>query len=169
MVDTMNPIAKNLIQQLDLVPHIEGGYFKEVYRSQDQVKSSVHADETRVAYTSIYYLLPSNEFSAWHKLKSDEIWHYYHGCSLLIYVLDPKQGLLTYRLGNAVEKKDSQFQLMIPANLWFAAQPIETDSYTLVSCSVAPGFEYQDFTLAERQDLLKEFPQYASIIEKFSK
>lgn len=165
----MHPVAKQIIRQFNLVPHIEGGYFKEIYRSQDLVKSSKYDGENRVAYTSIYYLLTGNEYSSWHKLKSDEIWHFYHGCPLLLYVLDPAKGLLTLQLGNAIEENESQFQIMIPANHWFAAQPTKSDSYTLVSCTVAPGFEYQDFALATQQDLLAEFPQYRALIEKFCK
>lgn len=165
----MNPTAKSLIQKMGLIPHPEGGYFKEIYRSSDIVIPMGMPDNyKRVASTSIYYLLCDNQFSAWHKLKSDEIWHFYHGSPLTIYLLNKDGELATHKLGDPTTIKDAHFQVVITANQWFAAQPDDPHSYTLIGCTVAPGFEFEDFELANRDKLNAMYPAHTTLIKKFT-
>ena len=103
--------------------------------------------------SSIYYLLASEDFSSWHRIKSDETWYFHSGCDVCIYFFDQNKELQTIQLG-----LDSKcLQATIPANTWFAAKPISQNSFCLVSCAVAPGFEFADFEIGQRDSLLREF------------
>lgn len=141
-----------IIDSLNLEPHPEGGFYKETYRSRTSVSNLKHASN-KSAYTSIYYLLAGTDFSAWHRIKSDETWYFHLGCDLLVYYIDQSKVVRTVRIG--MEAKS--FQATIPANTWFAAKPLKEDAYCLVSCAVAPGFEFEDFEMGKRDALLKEF------------
>jgi predicted cupin superfamily sugar epimerase len=113
--------------------------------------------------TAIYFLLRSQDRSAFHKIKSDELWHFHAGTSLSIYVI--QDGVLAiHKLGSNPDKGES-LQVVIPANCWFGAKVEQPDSYTLSGCTVAPGFDFRDFELAERKMLSKQFPDLAGIIE----
>lgn len=150
----MNKTAEQLIGLLDLIAHPEGGHYRQIYQSKDTVISTTaHKGEKKYASTSIYYLLRSNEFSAWHRIKSDELWHYYYGSPLAIYVIEKNGKLIVHTLGNPLTTKDACFQVVVPANQWFAAKPILPDSFTLAGCTVAPGFEFSDFELAKQEEL----------------
>lgn len=167
-----NHEADALIKLLKLMPHPEGGYFAEVFKSTDKVKpldNSRYNNEDRSAGTAIYYLLKGRDFSAWHRLKSDEIWHYYKGCPITIYVLDPEQRLTTHVLGDPIMHANASFQVAIKSGHFFAAMPVDPGSYTLVGCTVSPGFEYTDFHLANREELLALFPRHADLIKKLSR
>lgn len=164
--------AKELVERFSLQPHPEGGYYARIFQSANQVKSvdkDRYNDESRSAGTSIYYLLKRNDFSAWHNLKSDELWHYYTGCPVKIYVIDKQGNLTTHLLGNPLENSPSSFQVAITAGNWFAAELIDKTSYCLVGCTVNPGFEFKDFTLADRDVLTREFPHHAALITQFSR
>ena len=141
----------SLVEGLSLLPHPEGGFYREMYRSPTIVRAD--GSEQKSAYTSIYYLLASEDFSSWHRIKSDETWYFHSGCDVIIYFFDENKELQTIQLG-----LDSQcLQATIPANTWFAAKPISQNSFCLVSCAVAPGFEFEDFEIGQRDSLLKEF------------
>lgn len=162
--------AEFYIEKLNLIPHPEGGFFKEVYRSGDIINNRGLPDKydsERTAGTSIYFLLKGSQFSSWHKLKSDEIWHFYDGCSIRIYIIDNNKNLTSVILGNEIEK-DELFQFTIKAGNWFAAQPVDPDSFSLIGCTVSPGFEFEDFELGEREKLIAEFPKHRDIIEKLT-
>ena|SRR3989338_4540954 len=154
------------VQQLNLIPHPEGGYFREIYRSEDKVLCNRFQGE-RHAATSIYYLLRSEDFSAFHRFNSDEIWHFYAGSSLSLYVLNPNGELETIILGQ--QNNSTQFQAIIKANRWFAACVNEPNSYALVGCTVSPGFEFNDFKLAERQTLIQRHPQHKKLITRLTR
>ncbi|HXS37078.1 MAG TPA: cupin domain-containing protein [Flavipsychrobacter sp.] len=158
-------------EKLKLTKHIEGGSFKEVYRSQLQIaKSALTAQHQgdRSASTSIYFLLEHGEFSAFHRIASDELWHFYDGSCLSIYEINP-DGLLTkHFLGRDIEGGE-QLQVVISAGCWFASRVEEPDSYSLCGCTVAPGFDYADFELANRKNLQQQFPQHSSLIEKLTR
>jgi uncharacterized protein len=162
--------AKLLINKLKLIPHPEGGFFNEIYRSEKIIKKSSLPDQfngDRNYSTSIYYLLEGEHISFFHKLISDELWHFYKGSPLILHCLSC--GIyLKIRIGNNIERNES-FQYLIQANTWFAAEVEDKKSYTLVGCTVAPGFDYSDFELAKRKSLLTEFPQFEEIILKFTK
>jgi hypothetical protein len=139
-----------LIKQLDLVPHPEGGFYKELYRSPLKVSCQTLATE-RSAYTSIYYLLNGNDFSAWHRITSDETWFFHAGTDLCIYTLADDGVIKPHVIGPSDAALG--FQTTVPANTWFAAQVLDKNSYCLVSCIVGPGFEFTDFELGSREAL----------------
>ena len=149
-----------LIDNLLLKPHPEGGFYKEIHRS-DTIVSVLKRSTTKTAYTSIYYLLSGNDFSAWHRIQSDETWYFHLGCDVLIHLFDESELLRTIELGFASQN----FQTTIPAHTWFAAKPVNKNAFCLVSCAVAPGFEFNDFEIAKRADLLKEFGNSAESIQ----
>ena len=143
---------RTIIDALHLLPHPEGGHYREVHRSKTIVKD-LNRVLNKSAYTSIYYLLSGKDFSCWHRITSDETWYFHLGGDVLIYFFDENQCPQTIQLG-LVSKI---FQATIPANTWFAARLADQTSFCLVSCAVAPGFEFGDFEIAERAHLLKEF------------
>jgi len=158
------------IQNLKLQPHPEGGFYKETYRSPENIPGSGLPDRfkgDRSFSTAIYFLLRSEDRSLFHRIKSDELWHYHAGSALSISVLDDR-GLTVYTLGPDLEKGES-LQIVIPAGCWFGAKVDRENSYTLSGCTVAPGFDFQDFELADRSTLFKTFPAHHSIIEKLTK
>lgn len=157
------------INHLSLNEHPEGGYYRETYRSAEFVNGSALPTRfggDRNYSTTIYFLLPSNKRSLFHKIKSDEIWYYHSGSALTIYVLD-QNGLSQHRLGPDIEKGES-LQVIVPSNVWFGALVNEKDNYTLSSCSVSPGFDFRDFELAERAQLLHAYPNEAAVIERLT-
>lgn len=159
--------AEALISRLALQPHPEGGHFRETYRSQARVTRSSD-DATRSAATAIYYLLHGNERSTWHRIRSDEMWHFYDGVPLLVHVLFPAGELMTFRLGNPREDDSVDFQALVPAGAWFAAECAVADGYSLVGCTVAPGFEFEEFEIAQNDSLLKDWPLHAELIERLA-
>lgn len=162
--------AQYWIKKLQLQKHPEGGYFREVYRSDELIpKHSLHERYSgeRNHGTSIYFLITNTEFSAFHRIKSDETWHFYHGSSITIYIIDENGKYSTVRLGSNPEK-DEAFQYTIPHSTWFAVSVDEPDSYALVGCTVAPGFHFNDFELGERENLLRLYPKYEAVIKKFT-
>lgn len=146
------------IEKLGLLPHPEGGAFKEVYRSplQHDFLMSKEKKVKRSLSTSIYYLLREGEFSVFHRIQSDEIWHHYDGGDLLIYCLYPLRGMETIRLGKT--HPDALPQFCVNAGIWFASTPDVGAGFVLAGCTVAPGFDFDDFEIAKREDLLDEFP-----------
>ena len=163
--------AKYWIEKLNLQQHPEGGYFKEVYRTGEIIpKHSLHERYTgdRDHSTSIYFLITSSEFSAFHIIKSDETWHFYTGSSVAIHKIDETGKYSAVKLGSNPEN-DEVFQYTIPHGTWFAAAVDEADSFALVGCTVAPGFHYDDFELGEREKLIKSFPQHKEIIRRFTR
>jgi predicted cupin superfamily sugar epimerase len=161
-------VKDELIRRLDLKPHPEGGFFSETYRSAERViRDSDHsAAETRSASTAIYYLLCDGAHSAWHRIKSDEVWHFYAGEPLNVHVLDETGALVTHKLGNALTHTDAVFQAVVPAGLWFAAECADPATFALVGCTVAPGFEFSEFELADVGMLKARHPQHAALIER---
>ena len=143
--------VNSLVEDLKLLPHPEGGFYKEMYRSPTIVNTDglVH----KSAYTSIYYLLSGNDFSSWHRIKSDETWYFHYGCDVMIYFFDQNKALQTIQLG--LDSKSLQATIL--ANTWFAAKPMQENSFCLVSCAVAPGFEFADFEIGKRDSLFNEF------------
>lgn len=160
------PTADYWIKHLHLLPHPEGGFFKETYRSKENISANSLPDrfgDARSFSTAIYFLLRSQDRSMFHRIKSDELWHYHAGSSLSIYVL--REGTLeVHRLGSNAEHGES-LQVVIPANCWFGAKVDIKDSYVLAGCTVSPGFDFNDFELAKQEELLKEFSAHKSIVE----
>ncbi len=146
------PAAQRLIRRLGLEPHPEGGFYRETYRSEERVQRGlidVGAVE-RAAATAIYYLLADDAYSAWHRIQSDELWHFHAGDPLNVHVLEDNGTVRTHRLGNAAEDEVAVYQAVVPAGRWFAAERVAgVHGYALVGCTVAPGFEFSEFELAD--------------------
>ena len=160
------PLAKDdLIRRFELQAHPEGGYFRETYRSAAKVNRE-GAGQTRAASTAIYYLLCDGAHSAWHRIKSDEVWHFYAGEPLLVHVLDENGQRVTHRLGNALTHPGTVFQAVVSAGLWFAAECEDQATFALVGCTVAPGFEFSEFELADVDALRSTYPAQAEFIAR---
>jgi hypothetical protein len=165
----MHPKANKYIKQLQLKKHPEGGYFREVYRSAERILPT-HLPKRYKSFrnfsTSICFLLEGKQFSAFHLLQSDEIWHFYDGGAVFLYIINQKGELSVKKLGRSV---DSELQLTIEKQNWFAAEVEDTKSFALFGCTVSPGFEFEDFELGKRDDLLKKFPQHSDVIKRLTK
>jgi uncharacterized protein len=155
------------IKKLGLLPHPEGGYYKETYRSA--VSSKFEGFESiRDVSTGIYFMLTKGNFSAFHKIKSDEMWHFYDGDPVSIFVIDEFDTLKEIKLGLNIDK-DELPQALVPANCWFASSLISGGVYALVGCTVSPGFDFKDFELAKRDMLLQAYPQYEKLIMNYTR
>ena len=157
--------ATNLIEQLQLLPHPEGGFYKETYRSDATTTDSKGLQ--RNVCTSIYYLLKDSDKSHFHRIPSDELWYFHEGETLEISYIQNGE-LLKVLLGKKIENGE-HFYIKIPANVWFAAKIKAEKGHTLVSCVVAPGFDFKDFELAERNMLLNVYPLLKGVIEEFTR
>jgi len=145
----MTSTAQRLIRQLGLEPHPEGGFYRETYRSEERVLRRTPAVE-RAAATAIYYLLADEAYSAWHRIESDELWHFHAGDSLNVHVLENDGTVRTHRLGHAADDEMAVYQAVVPAGRWFAAERVAgVHGYALLGCTVAPGFEFSEFELAD--------------------
>jgi hypothetical protein len=163
--------AEYWIKKLELKKRPEGGYFKEVYRSCELIREDVLHSRykgSRAFSTSIYFLLKGSQVSCLHRIKSDELWHFYQGSPLIIHLIGKNGEYSQINLGYDFER-GQVFQTAVPAGLWFCAEVSDRDSYSLVGCTVAPGFDFSDFELGKKKELLALYPQHKKIIEKFTK
>jgi uncharacterized protein len=163
----MNPSGdriQQLVETLKLTPHPEGGFYSETFRSTQDVYHQI--GEKRQLATSIYFLLRSQDVSHFHRIQSDELWFWHEGSPLSIHLLG-ERGHETLRLG-PVSMTGSQPQHLVPAQTIFGSTVDEPDTYTLVSCVVAPGFDFRDFELFTTEDLVPLFPDAEEIILKLT-
>jgi hypothetical protein len=159
------------ISRLNLTKHPEGGYYRPVYSSPVLIAQSALPRAfkgPRLASTAIYFLLDGTNFSAFHRLQSDEVWHFYAGSALIIYVIEPDGGSSRILLGNDPES-DESFHAVVKAGCWFGARVKDSQSFALVGCTMAPGFDFEDFELATRDQLTGLFPQHRALIEKLTR
>ncbi len=167
----LNKAAQIIIKNLNLTKHPEGGYYAEIYRSKDKINKEQlpeRFNNPRVFSTAIYFLLTGDDFSSFHKLKADEIWHFYSGSSLILYEIDDENKLQKSILSNDMNK-NTTFTKVVKAGNWLAVEVMHKDSYSLVGCTVSPGFEFDDFELAKRDELISLHPQYRNIIQKLTR
>jgi predicted cupin superfamily sugar epimerase len=160
--------SNHLIQKYNLEPHPEGGWYKQTYKSKEQLPADALPERfggNRSFSTAIYFLLEQGNFSAFHRIKSDECWHFYAGDPLLIYIIEQNGELKIISLGNVFEKGQA-FQYVVPANCWFASRPAPESEYCFVGCTVSPGFEFEDFELADATELSAIYPKHTKIIEQ---
>lgn len=150
------------IKQLNLEPHPEGGYYKEVFRSGQEVSRS-GSNATRQACTSIYYLLEGEDYSGFHRIKSDEVWYFHKGMPLHIHVITAAGIPEVWELS---DRPGGDLSLVVPAGLWFAAEIPSKTGYTLVSCAVAPGFEFSEFEMAARETLCRHYPGHDDLFAR---
>ena len=147
--------AEKYIEKLGLMPHPEGGYFKQVYGNDESGEKEL---------STIYYLLNDNDFSAFHKLHDMvEIWYYHAGERLNIYVIGQNGELKVHHLF-----ANNEMQVVIEPEQWFAAEIPTQNGFCLVGCAVAPAFKFENFELGKRDDLLKAFPQHSELIERLA-
>ncbi len=163
--------AEYYINNLGLEKHPEGGWFKEVYRAEEETAAE-HLPErysgSRHYSTSIYFLLTTDTFSAFHRIRSDELWHFYEGSPVTIYMIDSAGNYSEVTLGRNIDNGEV-LQCVIPYGVWFGAKVNAADSFCLVGCTVAPGFHFDDFELASRDKLTSDYPQHKEIIEKLTR
>lgn len=158
----MNKKAELYIHKLGLLPHPEGGFFRESYRSAGKINFSSVSSEYRGVRnfcTLIYFLIEGENFSAFHKIKSDEIWHFYDGCAVKIFQINEQKELKKIFLGKDLSKGET-LHAVIERNTWFAAELADKNSFALIGCTVSPGFEFEDFELGKRDQLIKQFPEF---------
>ena len=153
--------AEYYINNLNMEKHIEGGYFKESFVSQDEV------NKDKKLWSSIYFLLETGEVSNFHRLKSDELWYYHDGEALTIYMITPEGELITKKLGKNIEKGEAP-QVLVEKGCIFGSA-MNNDGYALVGCMVSPAFQYDEFELFKRDDFLELYPNYKDIIIKLTR
>jgi predicted cupin superfamily sugar epimerase len=165
------PDAKRWIERLGLRPHPEGGWFRETYRSAERIAREAlpaRFGGDRSIATAIYYLLEGSDLSALHKIRSDEGWHFYDGSPLTLHLIAPDGAYSARRLGRDPDA-GLEPQALAPAGYFFAATVDEPGSYSLVGCTVAPGFDFADFEMPSRQELVRLFPQLRDAVERLTR
>lgn len=161
--------ADYFIKNLNMTPHPEGGFYKEIYESEENITSNdlkVEFEGSRILWTSIYFLLRDGEVSNFHRLKSDEMWYYHSGSPLTIYMISPEGEFFTEQLGLDIENGEKP-QILVPKNYIFGSA-MNNKGYALVGCMVSPGFEFKDFELFKRSELIEKYPQHQQIILKLT-
>jgi uncharacterized protein len=162
--------AQQWIQRLQLQPHPEGGWYRQTYRATLTLPHPAlpsHAGD-RAASTAIYFLLAGDQFSAFHRLRSDEVWHFYAGSELIVHVIEHGGTYSEILLGNDMQA-GQQFQAVVPSGCWFGSSLRHPDTYALVGCTVAPGFDFADFEMAKRAELIAHYPQHRAMIERLTR
>ena len=152
---------EEIIKHFKMIAHPEGGYYSETYRSEINIPGM-----NRQLMTAIYFLLPSGQSSNFHKIKSDELWFYHSGSPLIVHTLDEK-GHQKHHLGMNLQNGE-QPQILVKSDVIFGSTVKEDNSYSLVSCVVAPGFDFRDFKLYDTSSLLKLFPNHKEIIQQLT-
>jgi len=171
MTNTQTPPLNEIITQLELAPHPEGGFYKETYRSEGFVKkdslSEVYSDRRNYS-TCIYFVITSESFSAFHKIHQEEIWHFYLGSSITIHLISPEEEYSSITLGNDILNGEVP-QYIVKGEWWFAVTVNEEKSYALTGCTVAPGFDFDDFILPSRKELIDIFPHLSKEITQLTR
>ncbi|MGH7332036.1 MAG: cupin domain-containing protein [Candidatus Rokuibacteriota bacterium] len=167
----MSRSAADWIAHLGLTAHPEGGHFRETYRAAERMAGAdlpPRYGGPRSFSTAIYFLLCSGEVSRLHRIKSDEIWHFYAGDPLTIFLIHPGGALREIALGSDPDRGQT-LQAVVPAGAWFGAALLPGTPYSLVGCTVAPGFEFADFELGDRRQLIRCHPQHTVLIERLAR
>lgn len=159
--------AADYVQALQLQAHPEAGWYAEVFRSEVKFHPTGFSGE-RSAITAIYFLLEKGQFSALHRIKSDENWHFYEGDPLEIIEIDPEGNLTITVLGRNLQKGQHLFYT-VKAGHWFGSRPAPESDFSLVGCTVAPGFDFADFEMPGLDWFLQEFPQHENILRGISR
>ncbi len=157
---------QNLISHYNLQPHPEGGWYAQSYRSTESIPAAALPERfkgDRLFSTAIYFLLEQGNFSAFHRIKSDECWHFYSGDPLEIFILHNDRSLQIVTMGPSIEN-GHQFQFVVPANCWFASRPAAESRFCFVGCTVSPGFDFADFEMANQTKLCSEYPEHSELI-----
>lgn len=155
--------AAHWVKKLDLQPHPEGGYYKETYRSAEHYSGALPSryEGSRAFGTAIYFMITSGNPSHFHRLKSDELWFFHDGSPLTVHLFAKDGSYQKLALG-----REQDWQAIIPAGSWFAAEVEADDSYSLISCTVSPGFDFRDFEMAEKDQLQGAYPDHSELISR---
>jgi predicted cupin superfamily sugar epimerase len=163
--------ARYWIAKLGLEPHPEGGYFRQTYKSELILPKESLPTEfagARAASTAIYFLLEGENFSAFHRLRWDEIWHFHLGAPVVVHVIEASGKYSEILLGK--DPEDGQvLQAVVRAGCRFASHVADWKSFAVVGCTVAPGFEFEDFEMGKRNELVREYPQHRRMIERLTR
>jgi uncharacterized protein len=160
----VNEEARVVVEALGLAPHPEGGFFRETFRAPLVIGT---LQGSRAASTAIYFLLPAGMFSAFHRVRSDEVWHHYDGDPVELHTLQNEGGYAVTRLGRDLARGERP-QHVVPAGVWQAAVP-SGERFALCGCTVAPGFDFADFDMPSRADLLQRFPQRRDVVRRLTR
>lgn len=167
----MNTTIDHIITTLELKPHPEGGFFRETYRSSGEI----HPDSLDTRYTGprnyatcIYFLLTSKHFSSFHRIHQDEIWHFYAGAPILLHIISESGADTKQMIGTNLQQGEVP-QFVVPGGSWFAAEVAEPDSYSLIGCTVSPGFSFEDFELGSQKELVARFPDQEALISRLTR
>lgn len=162
--------VEQLIKKYQLISHPEGGYFRETYRSEGVIPHQALPDNfkgDRNYCTGIYFLLPQGTKSCLHRIQSDEMWHFYLGGSMTLVLMHEDYGVQNIILGSDLQAGET-VQFVVPAGWWFGGYPNSESAYSFVGCTVAPGFDFADFELGTRTDLISKFPESSELILKLT-
>jgi predicted cupin superfamily sugar epimerase len=163
--------AQYWVDKLQLIAHPEGGYYRETYRAELSIpREALPAGFTgpRLVSTAIYFLLEGNNFSAFHRLRSDELWHFYAGSPITVHVIEPDGGYSEIQLGGGPDAGEI-LQAVVKAGRWFASRVRDPKTFALAGCTVAPGFDFADFEMGKRAELVRHYPQHRSLIESLTR
>jgi predicted cupin superfamily sugar epimerase len=167
----MKKDAAYWIEKLSLEAHPEGGYYRQTYRADLVLTKAALPPEfsgARAVSTAIYFLLEGENFSAFHRLRSDEVWHFYVGSTLVVHVIDQHGRYSEILLGSDPEAGES-LQAVVKAGRWFASRVRDGKGFALVGCTVAPGFDFEDFEMGKRKELVRDYPQHREVIERLTR
>lgn len=161
--------AQYYIDQFAMLKHPEGGWYKETYRAKGIISGSELEGfgGDRSYSTAIYFLLTNGNPSVFHRIKADEAWHFYDGDGILIHELDEAGRYTEHRLGLNLEEGEEP-QLVIKGKSWFASEVVKENGWCLVGCTVAPGFDFEDFEMAERRILIEQYPEHSELISRLT-
>lgn len=175
MVDAVNLNPTNnmnyWISHLNLQPHPEGGFYSEIYKSKSYIPEKLTEGKfngKRSYMTSIYFLLSYDNFSAFHRLKQDELWSFHAGSSINVHIIDEDGTYSKNKVGLKLHEGETP-QFLIKAGQWFSYNVEEPNGFTVVGCAVAPGFEFADFELGYRDQLIKKYPHLKDIITRYTR
>lgn len=160
-MNTLEMTAQEWINRLNLIPHPEGGFYREVYRSALEVVSP--GGKTTGSCTSIYYLLQDRDFSGFHRIAYPEIWYYHDGKALDVHSIDATGKYSVTRLGKG---DGEQLSLVVEPGVWFAAELPEKQGFALVSCAVAPAFDFELFEMGKMEEFVGKWPQHVEILSR---
>jgi len=151
-----------LVEKLDLLPHPEGGFYRETYRAVGEVSAY---GGMRNFSTAIYFMLTPDTFSAFHKINQDEVWHFYEGDPICVHMISPEGTYSKVLLG---KEEGMVFQYVVPGGTWFASEVIGSD-FGLAGCTVAPGFDFADFDMPSRATLIDRYPEHKEVIKRLTR
>jgi predicted cupin superfamily sugar epimerase len=167
----MHEAVRKIVERFQLIPHPEGGYYREVFRSEiafDHPGIDSLRGARRRASTLIYFLLAERDFSAFHRvLASDEVWHLYAGGPLEVHTIDPAKRYEKHVLSGDLENGEPAF--VVPAGWWQAARLAPSAAWAFIGCTVAPGFDFADFEMPPRHDLAARFRAHEAIIGELTR